>query len=242
MGELWFRVRDFFRYSKSEQRDLLFSVLIVALVFAYDDGREIFTWSHWIFNYLLVLFMVAGAFFVHTALQKIWALKHGLLAEYRAWPTGLVITFVFAMLFQGNFYILLPGGLAMTHASILRLGRWRYGENVSTRGIIAASGAIGNVLLATFCLMMSAQLGIFPEFFGLWAVINFWLMVYSLLPIPRLDGIHLLFWSRLVYVFIFSTLLGYVLLTLLNIYSWFFALLIGIVCWFLFYLFVESKG
>ena len=88
--------------------------------------------------------------------------------------------------------------------------------------------------------MMSAQLGVFPEFFQSLAMINLWIMFYTLLPIPYLDGIHLFFWSRLTYVFIASTLVAYVILSAAEIYSWFLSLVIGVIVWFLYYIYGES--
>ncbi|MFW6383414.1 MAG: hypothetical protein ACOCZQ_02100, partial [Nanoarchaeota archaeon] len=116
----------------------------------------------------------------------------------------------------------------------------RYGENASTRGMIAASGSFANLVLATIGMMFSAQLGIFPDFFEQFAFINFWLMIFSLLPFPKMDGIHVFFMSRLVYVFIFSTLFAYILLTFVDVYSWLLSFIIGVVCWLLFYIYFEQ--
>ncbi|MFP4403557.1 MAG: hypothetical protein ACLFPJ_04360 [Candidatus Woesearchaeota archaeon] len=239
MGDFLFRLRDFFRYSNRELKDLFITILIVTFAFAYDDKNEIFVLDYWIFNFIKIFFLVLISFFVYTSFQKMSALSQGFIAEYRAWSVGLAITFIFTILTQGKLYLLLMGGLVLYHVSILRLGKFRYGENINSRGLIAASGAIGNLVLATFSLAMSAQLNIMPELFNLLAVINFWLMIYSLLPIPKHDGIHLFFMSRLTYVFIFSTLLAYVLLTRFEIYSWIFSLLIGTTCWFLYYAYLE---
>jgi len=123
---------------------------------------------------------------------------------------------------------------------LLRIGKFRYGENASTRGMIAASGSFANLVLATIGMMFSAQLGILPGFFEELAIINFWLMIFSLLPLPKMDGVHVFFMSRLVYVFIFSTLLAYVLLTFIDVYSWLLSFIIGVVCWFLYYINFEQ--
>jgi hypothetical protein len=239
MGDFLFRLKDFFKYSNRELRDLFITILVVAFAFAYDDKSEVFNISYWFFNYAKIFFLVLISFFVYTSFQKMAALHQGFLAEYRAWSLGLVITILVTIVTEGKFYFLLMGGLFLYHVTILRLGKFRYGENVNARGLIAAFGPIGCLVLATFSLAMSAQLKIMPELFGLLAVINFWIMIFSLLPIPKHDGIHLFFMSRLVYVFIFSTLLAYVLLTQFEIYSWIFSLVIGTICWFLYYAYVE---
>ena len=238
--ELWFRVRDFFRYTSREKGDIIIAVLVVAFVFGYNDGREEFVTSLWLINLLKVLFIVYLSIMVRVAFQKIVALSQGFTVEFRAWPTGLGISAIVALLSNGNLYVLLFGGLIFYHMTLLRIGKFRYGENASTRGMIAASGSFANLVLATIGMMFSAQLGILPGFFEELAFINFWLMIFSLIPLPKMDGIHVFFMSRLVFVFIFSTLLAYVLLTFIDVYSWLLSFIIGVICWFLYYINFEQ--
>ncbi len=239
--ELWFRIRDFFRYTKREKRDIIIAVLVVTFVFAYSDGTDKFIPSRWLTNLVVVLFFVYLSLMFRTAVQKIFALKKGFTVEFRCWPVGLIISAIITMITQGNIHIILPGGVIFYHMTLLRLGKWRYGENTSTRGSIAASGAVANLILATIALTFSAQLGIFPEYFDKLAYINFIFIIFTLLPLPRMDGIHLFFTSRLTYVFVFSTLLSYILLTMIDVYSWILAFIIGVVCWLLYYINFEPE-
>ncbi len=240
MGELWFRVKDFFSYSRREQRDLFLAIIVTTFILAFNDKQETFSFAYWSFNFIKTMLFVAIAFLSHTAAQKVFALQQGFLAEFRSWPTGLGFGIIVALLTGGKLYVILPGGLALTHVTILRIGKWRYGENVAARSLIAASGSLANLIVATFALAMSRQLGVLPDSFEWLAFINFILIIYIMLPFPKLDGIHIFFHSRLTYVFIYSTLLAYILLTLVGILSWILAFIIGVVCWLLFYIAVES--
>ncbi|MGM5481975.1 MAG: hypothetical protein ACQESF_00790 [Nanobdellota archaeon] len=239
MGELYFRVKEFFRFSKREKRDILLAVLVVTFAFALNDGREKFNAVLWFGNLLQSLFFVTLALLAHVSVQKIFALQQGFTSEFRAWSTGLLVTIAVSLISLGKFYILLPGGMVLYHMTILRIGKFRYGENVVARGMIAVSGAIANLVLATIGLMFSHQLNILPGFFLDFAMVNLWIMFFTILPIPYMDGIHLFFMSRLTYVFIVSTLLAYVILSALGIFSWLFSLVIGIVVWFLYYSYIE---
>ncbi|MBN2457842.1 hypothetical protein JXB31_01790 [Candidatus Woesearchaeota archaeon] len=239
MGEWWFRIRDFFRYTPAERRDMILSVIIISLAFAYDDKRETFNLLLWLSHYIYTVLIVTVTLFVHTAVQKLLALHQGFLAEYKAWPLGLALTVIFSIVSNGSWFVLLFGGMSLVHVPILRIGKWRYGFNLWTQGLVAASGAIANLVVATICLAIGVQMGIFPEFFTYVASVNFWVLIFSLLPLPNMDGIHLFFISRLVYVFVFTSLLAYVIMSSLHFYSWIFALLIGGVCWLLFYIFFE---
>ncbi len=238
--ELWFRIRDFFRYTRREKRDLILAVLVVTLAFAYNDGRETFIPAKWAVNFLVVLFFVYLSLMFRTAAQKIVALQNGFTTEFRCWPVGLVITAIITLLSNGNLLVILPGGIILYHMTLLRMGKFRYGENITSRGMIAASGAFANLVLATIALTFSAQLGIFPELFNELAYINFVLIIFTLLPLPRMDGIHLFFMSRLTYVFVFSTLVAYILLTFAGVYSWILAFFIGVICWLLYYINFEQ--
>jgi Zn-dependent protease len=240
MGELWFRIRDFFRYTKQERRDLILSILIITFVFAYNDKKTEFNLIYWTGHFLLTLIIVSLAFLVHTGIQKVFALQQGFIAEYRSWSIGLAISAIFTLITGGRWYVLLPGAIYLIHVPILRLGKWRYGTNIVTQGMIAASGAVGNLIFATFALAIGAQLGFMPELFLWIATINFWILIFSLIPLPRMDGIHLFFMSRLAYVFIVSTLLAYIIFAQLNKYSWITSFIIGVICWLLFYLYYEK--
>jgi len=241
MGELWSRVKQFYHWEPRERRDIFISIIVVAFIFAFNDGRESFEPVLWFFNYILTVLIVAISILAFDFVMKVAALQQGFRAEYRMWPQGLAIGVIIALLTGGKFYVILPGGLFLHHVMILRIGKWRYGLNTVAQGTVAAAGPAANLVLATIALMFSAQLNIFPEFFAYVASINFWFMIYQLFPLPRINGIHIFFMSRLAYVFIFSTLLAYVLLVKVGVLSWIIALLIGVVCWFSWYWFFERS-
>lgn len=240
MKEWWFRIRDFYRFHNREKRDLLLTTLIVTFIFAYNDQSESFALASWLIHFVITGGFVALALLVHTSAQKIFGIQQGFTTEFRAWPIGLVISLILTFITSGEFYVLLIGGMVIRHVTILRLGKWRYGENESARGLIASTGPVANLILATFALAISKQIGFMPETFAWLATINLWIMVYSLLPLPRMDGIHLFVQSRLVYIFIGSTLLSYTIFAAFGIFSWILAFIIGIICWLLFFIYVEG--
>jgi hypothetical protein len=242
MGELAFRVKRFYGWEPREARDILLSILAITFIFAYNDKSESFQLAHWLMHFLLTIIIVTISFLAYDFGMKFAALQQGFRAEYRMWPTGIAIGIIVTLLSKGRFPVVLAGGLFLHHMMILRLGKFRYGLNVMAQGTIAAAGPVANLILMTFCLAMSRQLHIMPTLFDYAAFINGVMMVYQLLPIPRLNGIHIFFMSRLAYVFIFTFLASYAVLTFMKIYSWILALAIGAVCWFLFYWYVEGGG
>jgi len=240
MGELAFRIKRFYRWEQREARDILVTILCVAFIFGFNDGRDTFSLAFWILNMVKTILIVAVSVLVFDGAMKIAALQQGYRAEYRMWPTGLAIGVIVTLLTKGKFPIVLHGGLFLHHMMIMRIGKFRYGLNIIAQGTIAAAGAVAHLILMTIGLAMSKQFGILPGFFDPFATVNGIMMIYQLLPIPRTNGIHIFFMSRLSYVFIAATLGAYALLTLAGVYSWILALIIGIVCWFSWYWFAEG--
>ncbi len=241
MGELYFRIKRHLRYSEGEKKQVFAAIAVMSFVFGFNDNAKTFQLSHWAAHYLAVLFMVAVVFFTYDLTQKLMALKVGYRAEFKAWPTGLVISIVVALLSGGRWYVILPGGIMLYHMSILRLGKFRYGLNIGTQGWLSATGPLALLVLGTFFVALSKQLHFLPSFFGEFAKITFIFMIYQLLPIPKLNGLNIFFWSRMTYVFIFSTLLAYVVLQAAHVYSWVLSFIIGLICWILYYVLFEEK-
>lgn len=241
MGELAYRIRQFYRWEPREARDIFISILAVTFMFAYSDrAPEWISWAHWFGNFMLTFVFVAISLLGYDAAMKVAALHQGFRAEYRMWPTGLAIGLIVTFLTQGKFFVILHGGLFVHYIMILRLGKWRHGINIMAQGTIAAAGAVGHLILMTIFLALSKQLHILPETFAYAAMINGVMMIYQLLPLPKVNGIHIFYMSRLAYVFIAATLASYALLAIAGVYSWIIAFMVGVVCWFSWYWFMEG--
>jgi len=106
----------------------------------------------------------------------------------------------------------------------------------------ALAGPLANILLATFLktleiwfnvpvssVLLLDKLIVFSWVYAIW----------SLVPIPPLNGALILFKSRLMYAFIFGTIGGYAVLVMFGIYSFIFAFIIGAIFWLLFYILFE---
>ncbi|MEK6868327.1 MAG: hypothetical protein AABX98_05900 [Nanoarchaeota archaeon] len=238
-AELKYRIRDFFVFSPREMRDLFIAMTVITLAFAYDDGSESFQLGHWIFNYLKIFFIVAIAFFFHESAHKIMGLSLGIRTEYKLWTLGTYITLICTFLFQGKIYILLTGGVAFYHMTIQRLGHFRYGLNLLSCGLVGAMGPIANLVMATFWETLALN-GIMTDFFHQMTFINLYYAVFSMLPLPNLDGISLFFASRMNYVFFFSIFLSYIVLFVIGVYSLIWALLLAGVIWGLYWYYVEQ--
>ena len=234
------RIRDFFKFSKRERRDLIISILVVTLIFAFNDKSDVFVLSHWLFNYFKVLVIVSIAMMLHVTVQKLAALYMGFTAEYKISTMGIYAGLIVMLLTKGKWYIILPGGIFFDFLVIQRLGHFRYGLTLLPSGIIAALGPLSNLVIATIWETI-ALWGIYPEFFHQMTFINLYYAFFSMMPLPKTDGVWLFFGSRLTYFFFFGVLFGYILLYAVGIFSLIWAVVLGGVTWFLFLWFFERQ-
>lgn len=241
--EFKYRVKRFYGFTREEVISFVISVLMLAFIWAYNDGSKTFHFANWFSNYLKVVLMFAIALFVHVSTQKIVGIYHGYKVEYKYWLTGLILGVIMTLITNGYIPLLLPGGIILMHLTRLRIGYFRYGLNVWQSSQTALSGAFANVFLVMFLKTIIWQImGIesiwLEEFFKL----NLVFAVYMMLPIPPLPGMIAFFGSKLTYVFSFGLLLMYILLILIfNYYSLILGALLGGVVWLVYLLTVENK-
>jgi len=236
------KLNRYFWFSKEEQLHFLIVVGIFALIASWNDwGETTFDAARGLWNLLLGIIFMALTVFVHHAGQRLMALFVNFRAEQRIWWHGLLISLILTILSGGTIQIFAGTGTLAYLLPAHRLGALRYGTNLSTISKIMLAGPLANILFAGLAKSLE-WLGILGSIGNELFVINLWFAGINLLPIPPLDGAKVFFASRLTYLFIASTILGYLgLIAFLNIYSYLFALLIGITCWFIYYLTFERE-
>lgn len=193
------RLKDFFRFDKSEISSLLIATLVTAFIFSFNDwGDQVFNLTVGLINFIQALICIALTFAIRFSLQKWYALKEGYTANFKPWWTGLLIAVVINFLSLGKIPLVIIGAVVCSFMVKQRLGEYRYGFNLKDAGSVALWGIIGNLILA---ILFATGSYLFPEnyFFnlGLWA--NIIMAFTSLFPIPQLDGFNIFFGSRLIY-------------------------------------------
>ena len=243
MIELRNRIKEHFGYSKKETKELLVTAIVGTFVFGFNDPFEELIISQWIFWFAFTFVVVAVALYIRTAVQKIWALGVGYRVEYKMWNYGLGASLLITVLTGGHWPLLLPGG-AQFHVNVKhRLGAFRYGLNYATCGWIAAGGALANILFGMILQFIFFQLlGMELLMIDHIITVNFLIAVYTMLPIPPMDGLMLYFGTRMGYALVAGVIIAYVVLFLLNIYSLIFALILGVIVYGAYYFIFEKEG
>jgi hypothetical protein len=224
------------RYSNltpSELRNVIVTILVLAFIIAFREFNLI--------NIVSSLIIVSLSILIHLLAQRITGLSIGYLTEYKIWSFGLLFAIIVAFVSNGVVWLLIPGGIIIHHLAGHRIGFARYGLNYLGIGMIALWGSVASIFLAIFFKIVYA---VFPLAILHKAMIfNIALAVYTMLPIPPLNGSRLFFGSRMIYIFSIASIGGGAILLVTNIpviFSIVGALLIGLVCWLLYYIFFEK--
>ena len=238
------KIKRYFKFTPLELKNLIIAVLAISFIISFSEwgyGR-VFDVKIGLFNWFNAILIVGLSFLVHISAQRIWSLGTGYRLEWKMWGYGLVAGIIVAFLTNGRIWLILPGGFIVHHMAGHRLGWFRYGINYWAVGLIAAIGPFASILLAVIFKGLSAVVA--ASLIQKVIAFNIAYALYSLLPIPPLDGSKTFYGSRMLYAFAVSGIAAAAVLLNLNIsiglviISSFF---IGIVLWILYYIFIEHK-
>ena len=224
------------RYSKftpSELRNVLVTIIILSFIIAFRQFNLI--------NIINSLIIVTISILVHLMAQRISGLSVGYRSEYKLWSFGLLFAVIIAFISNGAVWLLIPGGIIVHHMAGHRIGFHRYGIDIFGVGMIALWGSVASMFLAIFFKILFAA---FPIALLQKAMMfNIGFAIYTMLPIPPLNGSRLFFGTRMVYVFSLASIVGAGILLITKIpviLSIIGALLIGLVCYILYYVLFEK--
>ena len=237
MWDLIDKIIKYFIFDKKEIKSLIAASLVLGFIFAFKD----FT----IVNFIFAIVIVAVSLIFHISAQKITALHLGFGAEFRIWWLGLLISLIIAFISNGKlWWIVIPGGIIFSMIAKHRLGKFRYGMNYWPMGIIGFTGPIASIILGTiFKNIEIYMIGSPVPFLHNIFIFNLAFAACQMLPIPPLDGHFMFYASRSWYAFLSSTIIIYtVLVLILHIYSWVWALILGGIAWLIYYIYFEKEA
>jgi len=253
MSDLIDKTKRYFTFNPEEIKGILGSTLIIAFIISFKlwgPGDE-FNLAYGLKNLFNSILVVLLAILVHISAQKIYGLSLGFKVEFRTFWPGLLIALVLCFVSGGAIWFLVPGGIVLYHMKKHRLGFFRYGLNYWSLGMISAAGPLANVILAALLAVIAYGGVIIPPMtpivtttlIGRAISLNLWLAIFTMLPIPPLDGSNMFFASRLLYAFAFGCIVGYAMLVLLlGFYSLIFVIFMGTIFWFITYQVMEKAG
>ncbi|MDI6644377.1 MAG: site-2 protease family protein [Methanobacteriaceae archaeon] len=189
------------KFTSKEIRDIIISMLVIALVFAYVFGGRNINVALTLMP--ITLIAVGLGFVLHELAHKFVAIKYGFYAEYKMWVEGLflalVTTFVLGVVFAA------PGAVYIHGYHI------RDDQN----GKISIAGPLTNIgLTLMFLGLLATPLAssqIIFEIGYLGASVNSFLAVFNLIPLSVLDGAKVFRWNPFIWIVTMGIALGFTL-------------------------------
>lgn len=235
------KVKRYYKFTPSELKGLIISILVIAFVISFTEwGIAEFNIAIGLKNFLIAILIVGVSLLVHISGQRLWSLAIGYRAEYKMWTLGLVFAVIMAFITNGRFWLLVPSGFIIHHLAGHRLGWFRYDINYWAIGLIALAGPL---ITVTFIILLKIlSVFTFGTLLQKLIIFNIIYIVYSMLPVPPLDGSKIFFGSRMLYAFSLSGMITASILLYADIpVLWAItgSLLIGVILWLLYYIFLE---
>jgi len=200
------RIKEYFRFERKEVTGILVSVILIAFILSFKEwGGEKFDIAVGLVNLAVAFLIVFLGFLVHVSAQKINALRLGYVAEFQYSMYGLIGGLILCFASNGYLFFLGTGEVRIRHMLRMRLGTFRYGLNYWEYAKISFVGPMANIFLAVFFKFFYATGSPILEKAVL---INIFIAIFSMLPIPFNDGLNIFFGSKPFYVFGFGTILG----------------------------------
>lgn len=183
-----------------EIRDLVVAAVVLSAVFAYQGANL----SLFLANLPAAALGVALGFLLHELSHRFFARRYKCHAEFRLWKVGLMLAVLFALISNGGFVFAAPGAVVIFESvdvwgSVRPLGKKRY-------GIVSIAGPVTNVVLAG--IFFAANAFHASEIFTFAMMVNIWLAIFNMLPIPPLDGSKVFAWDRRIWVAFFAFLIA----------------------------------
>lgn len=233
MGDLSLNIKRYFRFSADEVRSIIIGIIMMAFILSFDQwGVEGFNLGYGLKNFFNAILVITLSFLVHLSVQRVAALAGGFRVEYKNWLYGLLIGIALAIVSNGKIWFFAPGGLVVYMMAGHRLGSFRYGMNIWPIGVIALTGPLANLVLALFFKVLFTA---FPQNMLLYHAMafNLWFAIFTMLPIPPLDGSKMFFASRIIYVFAFTGIIAIsAALFFFSVFlSFIIGVFVGVTCW-----------
>ena len=239
------KIKRYYGFTPLEARSLAIAVLVTAFVFSFKEWGygSAFDFKIGFFNYFNAILIVALSFLAHISMQRIWALGTGFRLEWKMWSFGLLFALIMAFLTNGAVWLIIPGGIMLHHMAGHRLGWFRYDINYWALGITTAAGVIASVVLVI--VFKAVSIFVSNSLIDKIIIFNIAYALYSLAPIPPLDGSRIFYGSRMFYVFLTSVTIIVSLLLFSGIgigISLLLSFFAGLVLWISYYILFEHKA
>jgi Zn-dependent protease len=190
-----------FDLTYEELYNIVVSVLIIALIFAYNVKTPGATFA----TYPRALLAVSVVMLLHIAAQKFMASRLGCVAFYRLWFPGLIMSLLLMII--GLKPIVLVGVVSLSAYKFGRFGFKSRQMTMTEIGWIGTAGPATSIIMASLFKILAAGSAAGGTLFSYMAIVSGLIAFFSLLPIKPLDGSKVVLWDPVVWMFMMLILL-----------------------------------
>jgi len=198
------RIKLHYRYNKEELKQFVILALIIGFLLSFNEwGGEKFDAAIGLFNLILAIIIAAIGIFIHDAGQRLTALFYKHKLEAKMWWGGTGISFLICLATNGTLGAYTPILAKSFDVEALkreRIGTYHYRTTLEEVRNIALMGAIFSLLFATILKIIGYIGGISGGVLQKMIIFNVMFAFMHYLPIPPLDGIKIMFESRVIWV------------------------------------------
>ncbi len=221
-------------FSQDEIRDLVLASIIIGFIAHIFIP---FRMGIWYLNWLMASIVACGSYAIHGLSQKIFAEKLKFKTEFKLnlmFAIGSLVISVLLWVLDIPLLILVVGGVSIKKLTSYEIGRTYQGTTKAEMGKIGFVGLATNIFLAVLFKILEPLSPVFTA--GVY--LNLWLAMFNTLPLPQLDGLHVLAWSLIPWSILFSTELVLLLLIAFIPISFLILILIGL--WLFLFLWLQK--
>ncbi len=235
-------IKKHFKITQKEYIDIMLATLILSFIFSFSKWGKNITYA---IHIILIGIIVLCSLLLHIGIQKAMGIYYGYKSEFQVSIISLLAALMIGILtdIQSKGLILvlvIPGTIVYKIMSKHRIGKWPKGPNFPEMGLITSFGILLNLCLAVIFYGLYNLTGVW--FFWLITIINSFFALGTILPLPKNDGLLILYSSRIGYVLI-SCLVITTSFLIISKLSFLLTLLLTIITlllvWFGYYHFIE---
>ena len=210
-----------------ENKTIILTILVLTLVFGFNDGKQTLTLESWLSNLIYVLFISIVSFLAMVLGYKLAAKRYNARAEIdiagiqnfglrqssqlkKRIPLGIILALVLMLLSSGKMFFT---AIASVKTSANRIGHRFHNITFFEEAVVAGAGITMVFILLLIFKALNLQQGV---------TVTLWLIIWNLLPFGNLAGGKMFIGSRTLYIlaiafFVFVFLLLPVLPSILSV-------------------------
>ncbi|MBS3141204.1 hypothetical protein J4405_03610 [Candidatus Woesearchaeota archaeon] len=225
------------KLSSKEIKSVIISIILISIIFSYNDRNQVFAWNTWLQNLLLTFSITAIVILVYIIGIKFSSFKQGNLATF----SSMDIKADYLRAFMALILMLISNGLLyfssiynIKQEKVKKLGQRYEKEKEFEMALSLFSGLFLVLILILIFNYLNIQLGI---------LISIWFLAWNLVPIASSAGTDLFFFSRPLYFFSITFFPLTIILTLVlpSLLSLILSLVFSIIV-FVYYFFKVESG